>query len=231
MKNYSIKDIAEKYIGQTEVKNNMGFENPDFEEKMSVIGWRPSYQWCALFSELVWFEAFQGNEEMLKIIKKNCSAGAVKTFENFHKIGMTSEIPTVGAIVIWQSHKKGLPQWTGHAGIVTKVNKENFVSIEGNTNDNGSREGIMVAEKTRKYSKSVYNGLGVLGFINPPSTSGSTSKTEKPFKNKKEGDKFRLWVNENYPAYASEIDLDKSGSFSNKYILKAFEKYGVDYKK
>ena len=228
MKSYNIKDIAEKYLGQTEVKNNMGFTNPDFEKKMEVVGWRPSYQWCALFSELVWFEAFQGNEEMLKLIKKNCSASAVKTYENFSQIEMVSDKPEVGAIVIWQSHKKGVPQWTGHAGIVTKVNKENFVSIEGNTNDNGSREGIMVAQKTRSYSTSVYNGLAVLGFINPPT---KVNKTEKPFKNKKEGDKFRLWVNETYPDYAKEIDLDEKGSHTNKFIMKAWKKYGTEYSK
>lgn len=228
MKKYSIKDVAEKYIGQTEVKDNMGFKNPDFEKRMEAVGWRPSFQWCALFSELVWHEAYQGNEEMLKIIKDNCSASAVRTYKNFNSIGMASDKPQVGAIVIWQSYRKGVAQWTGHAGIVTEVNKENFVSIEGNTNDNGSREGIMVARKTRKYSTEVYNGLAVLGFINPP---GTAPKIEKPFKNKKEGDKFRKWVNDTYPEYAREIDLDESGSHTNKYIMKAWKKYGVEYNK
>ena len=67
MMNQKIKLIAEKYIGQTEVKNNMGFIDPNFEDRMEAVGWRPSFQWCALFSELVWHEAYQGNEDMLKV--------------------------------------------------------------------------------------------------------------------------------------------------------------------
>lgn len=55
--------------------------------------------------------------------------------------------------------------------------------------------------------------------------------TDIPFKNKQEGDKFRKWVNDNYPDYAKQIDLDISGSHTNSYIIKAWNKYGNEYKK
>lgn len=225
MKNFSIKDVAEKYVGQTEIKGNMGFTNPEFEKSMKSVGWKVSYQWCALFSELVWHEAFQGDENMLKIIKDKFSASAFKTFLNFDKVGMTSKTPEVGSVVIWRQVKKGVPQWTGHAGIVTEVHKDHFVSIEGNTNDAGGREGYIVAVKKRKYSFKVFNGLELVGFVNPK------DKGSVVFKNKTEGNKFRLWVNETYPEYAKEIDLDKKGSHDNKYIMKAYDKYGSIYEK
>ena len=47
--------------------------------------------------------------------------------------------------------------------------------------------------------------------------------------NKEEGDKFRNWINDVYPVYAKEIDLDRSGSFNNSYITKAWKKYGTEY--
>lgn len=50
-----------------------------------------------------------------------------------------------------------------------------------------------------------------------------------PFTNKAEGDKFRAWVNDKYPDYARSIDLDRSGSFNNAYIKKAWDKYGSEY--
>ncbi len=224
MKDYSIKDVAEKYIGQTEIKGNMGFSNPDFEQRMKDVGFKPSYQWCAIFAELVWHEAFQGNKEMLAIIKDNCSPSAVKTFENFRGLEMTSDKPIVGSIVIWQSWRNGHRHWTGHAGIVVEVNDKTFVSIEGNTNDSGGREGYIVARKTRSYRTKVYNGIAVLGFINP-----TNDVVEKPFKNKTEGNKFRKWVNDNHPEYAREIDLDVKGSHTNSYIMRAWAKYGKDY--
>jgi hypothetical protein len=64
------------------------------------------------------------------------------------------------------------------------------------------------------------------------SSSSSSSTTPKiPFKNKQEGDAFRKWVNEKYPAYAKQIDLSLSGSYNNSYITKAWVKYGDEYSK
>lgn len=50
-----------------------------------------------------------------------------------------------------------------------------------------------------------------------------------PFENATEGNAFRGWVNDNYPAYAQEIDLDRTGSYNNSYITKAYQKYGAEY--
>jgi len=55
--------------------------------------------------------------------------------------------------------------------------------------------------------------------IAPPMTFTSTSQ----------GNKFRAWVNKNYPTYAKSIDLSKTGSYSNSYIKKAWAKYGTEY--
>ncbi|HJM15863.1 MAG TPA: SPOR domain-containing protein, partial [Flavobacteriales bacterium] len=50
-----------------------------------------------------------------------------------------------------------------------------------------------------------------------------------PFKNKREGNLFRKWVNTNYPSYAKEIDLEEDGSCSNCFIQLAWEKYYSEY--
>lgn len=59
-----------------------------------------------------------------------------------------------------------------------------------------------------------------------------SSKTDKtldhsksssfPIKNRKDGDKFRAWVNSKYPKVAKSLDLDRSGSYNNSYIKKAW---------
>jgi len=48
------------------------------------------------------------------------------------------------------------------------------------------------------------------------------SPEKLPFKNKKQGDKFRKWVNKEHPKDAKRLDLDKSGSFNNSYIKRAW---------
>jgi hypothetical protein len=50
-----------------------------------------------------------------------------------------------------------------------------------------------------------------------------------PFSSNTEGNAFRLWVNANFPAYAKEIDLSKTGEFNNCFIKKAYDKYGKAY--
>lgn len=50
-----------------------------------------------------------------------------------------------------------------------------------------------------------------------------------PFTNTTDGNRFRAWVNDNYQAYAKSIQLDRTGSYNNSYIKKAFAKYGQEY--
>jgi hypothetical protein len=79
--------------------------------------------------------------------------------------------------------------------------------------DAGSEDG------TPEISGEGYSGTG--------STGSSSMAT--PFTNKADGDKFRGWVNDKYPDYARSIDLDRSGSYNNDYIRKAWSKYGQEY--
>ena len=59
--------------------------------------------------------------------------------------------------------------------------------------------------------------------------TNNTTPAKIPFTNKEEGNAFRAWINETYPDYAKEIDLDKKGGYNNSYIKKAWDKYGETY--
>ena len=67
------------------------------------------------------------------------------------------------------------------------------------------------------------------GSVDGLGSGGATSYTF-PFTTTEEGNKFRAWVNTNYPTYAREIDLDVSGGL-NSYVEKAWKKYGAEYTK
>lgn len=67
---------------------------------------------------------------------------------------------------------------------------------------------------------------------NAPSSSSSSSGSSSnntPFKNRTEGNAFRAWVNDNYPDYARSIVLDRTGSYNNPTIQKAWKQYGSAY--
>ncbi len=65
---------------------------------------------------------------------------------------------------------------------------------------------------------------GTSSYNAPPTTSSI------PFTNTTEGNAFRLWVNNTHAPWALANNLDKTGSYNNAYIKKAWDKYGAEYK-
>lgn len=160
--------IANNYLGQQEETGNSGFKNDLFEKKMIERGFVKGDPWCALFIELVLFEAYQGTiyEDY---INRLCSKSAVETWKNFRKDGpfVCDCKPEAGTAVIWQYYKNGKRTWRGHAGIVVPVlSQQSFSTIEGNGNSQGGREGFEVVPKNRYFTKPD-TGLRILGFIHP----------------------------------------------------------------
>ena len=160
-----IVDIAKSYIGFTEKPNNSGFTNASFEKRMKEVGWSKSLSWCCFFCELVWTEAYE-NKDIVSQLDKLFSGSATTTFKNFDlsKDWKVSDLPKPGALVVWR-HGNG---WQGHIGIVESVEGEVFMTIEGNTNDKGGREGYIVARKRRLRRFTFQpDGLNLIGFIYP----------------------------------------------------------------
>lgn len=149
-------DIAKKYINHKEKPGNNFDDDTPLGKILKEAGHKDGEAWCAYFMEAVFVET----------LRSLFSASTVQTFQNFKNAGYEiSNVPKVGALVIWQRYKDGKPTWAGHAGLVTKVQSDGvFFTIEGNTNSSGSREGDSVQEKMRKNVK-VENGLNILGFV------------------------------------------------------------------
>ena len=161
-----IVKIAKSYIGQHEKPSNSGFKDAEFEKRMKDVGWSTSLSWCVFFTELVWKEAY-GPGQVFNELSKLFSGSATTTYKNFElsKTWKVGQKPVPGAIAIWR-YGNG---WQGHAAVVVSVgDKKDFNTVEGNTNSEGGREGVEVAEKTRLTGKAfTKNGLNLVGFIYP----------------------------------------------------------------
>lgn len=163
-----IRLIAESYVGQQEITSNKGFKTPAFQKKMQDCGWKVGHAWCSYFAELVWKEAFGKSHPLYATLDRLFSPSATGTFANFkgHPTNFsTGNVPKVGSLVVWR-YGNG---WQGHIGIVTEViDSKTFRAIEGNTNNGGSREGYMVAKKTRLLGQPFKSkGLNIIGFVYP----------------------------------------------------------------
>lgn len=149
------------FVSQREIPGNQGFYDEKFESLMEQTGWKQGEAWCSYFVELVLRTA--GLEDHAAIL----SASAVQTWKNCQNSTLfsTSEKPELGNIILWQKYTGGRKTWQGHAGIVVGMDKGLLITIEGNTNSEGDREGDMVALKIRNHALKPDNGLRVLGFV------------------------------------------------------------------
>lgn len=181
----SILSLASSHTGAIkETGSNAGFNDAGFEALMKSAGWSKGLPWCMFYAIAVWLENAE-DDKTRKAIR--CLGGGTQAaWKNAGKCGFkTGSEPEVGAIAIFQ--KQGNAS-QGHAAIVAKTtgwtewfvaDKRNgialknneFLTIEGNTDESGSREGDGVYAKVRTLTfgepqKGSSNVL--LGFIYPP---------------------------------------------------------------
>lgn len=163
-----IVSAAAYYDGQTEIPNNAGFKDPNFQKELTSVGWVKSYAWCAFFTKLIYTKAYKNDVKLLEVVKKRFNGGALSTYNNAKSDGIfkVSDLPVVGAIAVWQHGNSG----NGHVGIVKSfdLTTNTMYCIEGNTNASGSREGDRVAIKARTIKRDrTASGLNLKGFIYP----------------------------------------------------------------
>jgi hypothetical protein len=154
------------YIGQMEKPSNSGFKDPSFEKEMVAAGWLKGDPWCATFQKMVFRKLFNG--DLLAAVNTQFNASAKQTADHVKAAGVfeTGNVPEPGAVVMFL-HGHGP---TGHAGMVETVDiaTNTMYCIEGNTNENGSREGDRVARKARTITRGFSaDGLNVYLYIYP----------------------------------------------------------------
>jgi hypothetical protein len=125
MRNLSdvVVGYAKSQIGCGESgRNNCGPDVDEYRRGGPVHG-----PWCAAF--VCWcFE--QTFSELKKPMPFKRTHGARALFRRIKKAGGETLSPEVGGVACWSRGKKN--SWTGHIGIVTRVNGSNFKTIEGN---------------------------------------------------------------------------------------------------
>lgn len=134
-------------ITQIGVQEGAGHKNngKDVEKYLASIGLGPGYAWCMAFVYWCYEQAADKMGRQNPMLK----TGGVLLQWKQRKEKFRALTPQPGDIFI-MDYGKG----TGHTGIVEKVNEDGTVdTIEGNTNDEGSREGYEVCRRTRPRAK------------------------------------------------------------------------------
>lgn len=136
-------EVAKTQLGAAEKPLGSNWGKP-VQDYLKSVGINFPASWCMAF--VYWcFE--QAKDDTNPLIK---TGGVLAHWNKADKKYRVVGEPQAGDIFI-MNYGRGL----GHTGIVEKADKTFVYTIEGNTNDSGSREGIEVCHKQRPKSKIV----------------------------------------------------------------------------
>ena len=115
-----------------------------------------AFPWCAGFATFILKQACETMGSSMPIARTlSCDqmAATAKASRIFLPSPSTAERKriTPGSMFLRRAVSGGLAY--AHTGIVTKADADTFASIEGNTNDGGSFEGIEVIDRVRSYDR------------------------------------------------------------------------------
>lgn len=129
--------IARSQLGIKEATGNN--DGPEIEAYLAATGSKKREPWCAAFLSWVFSKAGY---------TRPCTAWSPALFPASRQV----KVPLPGILfgIYFPSLKR-----IAHCGIIEKVNGNFIIGIEGNTNLNGSREGIGVYRKLR-HVKTIY---------------------------------------------------------------------------
>lgn len=127
---------SQLHVQEWPIKNNKG---PGVKKYLNSVGLGEGYAWCMAF--VYWcVQEVCADYKLSNPLKK--TGGVLAQWNASKELRVMK--PEVGDIFI-MDFGKGI----GHTGIVIAVNGDVITTIEGNTNDQASREGYIVAEKKR----------------------------------------------------------------------------------
>lgn len=129
-------------------------DGPAVETYLASVGLGKGYSWCMAF---VYWCAKQAALKLGVVNPLKQTGGVLDEWQSGR--GIHSATPIPGSIFIMD-----FGGGEGHTGIVTGVFEDQGIihTIEGNTNDNGSREGIGVFRKTRQINDPKIKGYILL---------------------------------------------------------------------
>ena len=135
-----IIEIAKSQVGLQEIPKGSNW-GEHVKKYLNAVGINFPASWCMAF---VYWCYKQGATELSQINPLFKTGGVLAQWNKTNKL-KRREKPERGDIFI-MDFGGGL----GHTGIVTEVIGDTIKTIEGNSNDEGSREGFEVCERIRK---------------------------------------------------------------------------------
>lgn len=161
-------DVATAEVGYHEGKSGGHWNNQEkYAGEVPGLEWANGQPWCAVFVSWVALEA-----DVSAAFPRTASCDAAAAW--FKDRGEWSETPTIGAQVFY-----GTVADLVHTGIVVGFTADEIITVEGNTNDSGSREGDGVYRKVRRRRDAYVVGYGHPDYPTAPAPERKPTRVEQ----------------------------------------------------
>ena len=150
---------ASSYVGIVEKGgNNQGFSNLEFEKDIKEVGWGKGQAWCSYFVMLLFKKCSIPNDITGWSPSTYNKKDVIFTDKEFKTTYSSGDL--LGLSLSYDKFKKNPARYKGigHTGVVIDIRENAIVSIEGNTNDAGTRDsrtGDGVYKKIRPLTKNI----------------------------------------------------------------------------
>lgn len=141
-------DIAITQIGVEEAPGHKN-TGKQVEQYLAAVGLGPGFSWCMAF--VYWCHMKAADAMGVKVLMAKTGGVLDQWAKRKEQYRVLTPMP--GDVFIMDFGKG-----TGHTGIVEKVEDDVIHTVEGNSNDMGSREGYEVCRRTRSRAK-------ILGYL------------------------------------------------------------------
>lgn len=151
---------AEDYVGRMEEGGDNRGPAVEFFQKLGEI--RPGQPWCAAFVNAV-AEIACSKKNVRSPLEgvhldssTNDLEGYVQAYyEHSRRNGWLREDGRPGVGDLFMVYHGGELDRYAHIGIVAALSEQGFMTVEGNSNDDGSRNGIGVFQNLRTYQRRI----------------------------------------------------------------------------
>ena len=154
---YCVRLTAESFIGISEKGgNNKGFTDRYFRKLMEKQGWIPGYAWCSFFVMGVLDECDIPNTITGWAPTAYNRKDVIYTNGKFYQSYSSGDV-LIMTLSYNDKHKRF--KNIGHTGVVELIGKYSVRTIEGNTNERGTRDsrtGDGVFRKVRPLSRNLH---------------------------------------------------------------------------
>ncbi len=144
-------EIIKSQVGKQESPKGSNWGHP-VQDYLASVGIAFPASWCMALVYWCFEEASNALNTRNTAIR---NGGCLNVWRLAPKASRSS-VPSIGSVVIFD-HGKGF----GHTGIVWKIEGDKIFTVEGNTNDTGSREGFEV-----EYKDHLISNTKIVGYVN-----------------------------------------------------------------